>query len=65
MKRGPRCPVCGSFNIKVSVDSTPVEKSDATKKNHPENGTVVSRCEQEWKCGDCYRKFTEPDKKTI
>jgi hypothetical protein len=65
MKKGPRCPVCGSLNIKVSVDSTPVEKSNETKKDRSENRTAVPGCEQEWKCGDCYRKFPEPDKKTI
>lgn len=55
MKKGPRCPVCGSLQIKTTNtpggDVPPV----AEKKEGSSEKTF------NWKCYDCYRTFDKPD----
>ena len=56
MKKGPRCPVCGSLQIKESAASKPADlKSEAEKLKD------ISGKKPNWKCYDCYRIFDKPD----
>ena len=56
MKKGPRCPVCGSPQIKETAVSKPAGlKSEAEKQKE------ISGKESNWKCYDCYRIFDKPD----
>jgi hypothetical protein len=66
MKKGPRCPVCGSVNINEVEGKNPADKAgSATKEGDiAAGGNAVSSSEFQWKCGDCYRKFEAPDEKT-
>ena len=66
MKKGPRCPVCGSPNIKEFAERNPAGKSSTVKKEgDASTGGSVGPCgEQKWRCGDCYRKFETPDEQT-
>lgn len=54
MKKGPRCPVCGSLQVKVLRASDP-QKKDESKE------TETSEKKDNWKCYDCYRQFPKPD----
>ena len=56
MKKGPRCPVCGSLQIKESAASKAADlKSEAEKLKD------ISGKKSNWKCYDCYRIFDKPD----
>ena len=56
MKRGPKCPVCGSLQIKVLPESDSKDKDHSGNK---EEGN--SEKKGAWKCYDCYRHFEKPD----
>lgn len=65
MKRGPRCPVCGSVNIKeLSEKSQPDQAGIAEKEGVRGGENTDSGVKPRWKCGDCYRKFAEPEEPT-
>jgi hypothetical protein len=66
MKKGPRCPVCGSLNIKEAVGVNPPSEAGLEKKEgeNATGGNVVPSSGTQWKCGDCYRKFAVPDEIT-
>ena len=63
MKKGPRCPVCGSTNIKELTEGGPRTDTGSLKKEDTDNNAVPTG-NATWKCGDCYRKFAEPYEKS-
>ena len=56
MKKGPRCPVCGSIHIKETAKANTADKTSGT-----DNDKDASKCNPSWKCYDCYRNFDKPD----
>jgi hypothetical protein len=56
MKKAPRCPVCGSLQIKPTPVSNPNGGKPEAEKLEKESGK-----ESHWKCYDCYRNFEKPD----
>ncbi|MHB8109868.1 MAG: hypothetical protein ACYDHW_07535 [Syntrophorhabdaceae bacterium] len=56
MKKGPRCPVCGSLQIKIAGIANSTDDRSETGKH--ENDLKIK---SSWKCYDCYRTFDKPD----
>ena len=56
MKKGPRCPVCGSVHIEKKPAPGPAGAKPPTDKEGPETADKPN-----WKCFDCYRNFEKPD----
>jgi transposase-like protein len=65
MKKSPRCPVCGSVNIKEVVGGNSADEADLAKKEGDitTGGNAIPNREPRWKCGDCYRKFAVADER--
>lgn len=56
MKKGQRCPVCGSLHIKEATNSNNAEKKESAVSQEK-----TKQVKQNWKCFDCYRIFEKPD----
>lgn len=49
MKKGPRCPVCGSVNIKECAEENPVKKTGEANKRESTPGVDAAGCGPQWK----------------
>jgi hypothetical protein len=56
MKKGARCPVCGSVHIEKKPAAKPAGAEPPTDKAQTDGAANPN-----WKCFDCYRNFEKPD----